>query len=100
MGKIWTTALREHRSSRREPWPDRDVDHASRSWDDDDSVVARGLIAGLPERQRLVLFLRYYADLDYRSIGNVLDIEMGTVGASLSAARATLRNRIEEVVSS
>jgi len=46
------------------------------------------------------LFLRYYADLDYRAIANVLDIEIGTVGASLSAARATLRNRIEEVVSS
>ena len=76
------------------------MDDASRWRDDDDSAVARALIAGLPERQRLVLFLRYYADLDYRAIANVLDIEIGTVGASLSAARATLRNRIEEVVSS
>ena len=94
---IWkiviTTALREHRNSRREPWSDRDVDDASRWRDDDDSAVARALIAGLPERQRLVLFLRYYADLDYRAIANVLDIEIGTVGASLSAARHDAADR-------
>ena len=34
------------------------------------SVIAAAL-AQLPERQRLVLFLRYYADLDYGSIAAV-----------------------------
>ena len=55
------------------------------------------LIAGLPDRQRLALFLRYYADLDYRSIAQALQIEVGTVSATLSAAHATLRRSIEEV---
>src|SRR4051812_23740798 len=36
------------------------------------------VVAGLPERQRLVVFLRYYADLDYRTIADVLGIETGT----------------------
>ena len=54
-------------------------------------------IAALPERQRLVLFLRYYADLDYRSIARVLDVTSGTVSASLHAAHAALRRTLTEV---
>jgi len=55
------------------------------------------LVASLPERQRLILFLRYYADLDYRRIAQILGIEVGTVSASLHAARRRLRRAIEEV---
>ncbi len=57
------------------------------------------LIAELPERQRLALFLRYYADMDYRSIANVLGIRIGTVGATLNDARAKLRAELEGVKS-
>ena len=55
------------------------------------------LIGALPERQRLILFLRYYADLDYRRIAQVLGVETGTVSAALHAARRTLRRALEEV---
>jgi RNA polymerase sigma-70 factor (ECF subfamily) len=51
----------------------------------------------LPPRQRLVLFLRYYADLDYRTIALVMDVETGTVSASLHKAHAALRRMLEEV---
>lgn len=51
----------------------------------------------LPERQRLAVFLRYCADLDYRSIAAALDIEVGTVSATLSAAHSTLRKALREV---
>jgi RNA polymerase sigma-70 factor (ECF subfamily) len=57
----------------------------------------RALIAALPERQRLVLFLRYYADLDYGRIADVLEIQPGTVGATLNQAHAALRAALEEV---
>lgn len=57
----------------------------------------RTLIAALPERQRLVLFLRYYADLDYRAIAEALAIEPGTVGATLNHAHATIRGALEGV---
>lgn len=56
----------------------------------------RALVATLPERQRLALFLRYYADLDYVSIAEALGIRPGTVGAHLHAAHDTLRVRLEE----
>jgi RNA polymerase sigma-70 factor, ECF subfamily len=51
----------------------------------------------LPERQRLVVFLRYWADLDYRSIARALEIEVGTVSATLSSAHQTLRRALQEV---
>jgi DNA-directed RNA polymerase specialized sigma24 family protein len=57
----------------------------------------RRWVARLPERQRLAVFLRYYADLDYRSIAAALEIEPGTVSATLSAAHSALRSQLEEV---
>lgn len=56
----------------------------------------RAAVAALPERQRLALFLRYYADLDYASIAATLDITEGTVGATLNAAHAALRRALKE----
>lgn len=55
------------------------------------------LITELPERQRVALFLRYYADMDYRSIATVLGIAVGTVGAMLNNAHARLRSGLEDV---
>jgi RNA polymerase sigma-70 factor (ECF subfamily) len=57
---------------------------------------ASPLVAGLPERQRLTVFLRYYADLDYRSIAEILGVTVGTVSASLAAAHAHVRSALEE----
>lgn len=57
--------------------------------------AVRSVIASLPERQRLVLFLRYYADLDYRSIADCLGIEVGTVGSTLNQARRALKQLAE-----
>lgn len=62
-----------------------------------DHEEVRGLVARLPERQRLVLFLRYYADLDYATIAEVLAISGGTVGATLAQARDALRQLMTEV---
>ena len=62
-----------------------------------DSTHVAESIARLPERQRLALFLRYYADLDYASIATALEISTGTVGATLNAAHASLRRLLQEV---
>ena len=50
----------------------------------------------LPERQRLAVFLRYYADLSYEEIADALVVRPGTVAASLHAALASLRSDLEE----
>ena len=51
----------------------------------------------LTERQREIVFLHYYADLDYAAIAAALAISPGTVGATLTAARQTLRGALQEV---
>jgi RNA polymerase sigma-70 factor, ECF subfamily len=55
------------------------------------------VVARLPERQRLVVFLRYYADLDYRTIADILGVETGTVSATLFAAHDNVRRALQEV---
>jgi RNA polymerase sigma-70 factor (ECF subfamily) len=67
-------------------------------------VETRAEELGLPldlltERQREVLFLHYYADLDYSTIAHALGISPGTVGATLNAARQTLRGALMKEVS-
>ncbi|MGA9761694.1 MAG: RNA polymerase sigma factor [Gaiellaceae bacterium] len=62
-----------------------------------DPAQVRSALAKLPERQRLVLFLRYYADLDYAAIATVLEISSGTVGATLHSAHEAVRALIREV---
>jgi RNA polymerase sigma factor (sigma-70 family) len=61
-----------------------------------EAADVRELLAGLPDRQRAALFLRYYADLDYRGIAEALDVQPGTVAATLNAAHAALRRRLTE----
>jgi RNA polymerase sigma-70 factor, ECF subfamily len=65
--------------------------------DDGDEGAIEALVAALPERQRLALFLRYYADLDYEAIAAALDVKLGTVAATLHAAHAALRRQLLEV---
>jgi DNA-directed RNA polymerase specialized sigma24 family protein len=62
-----------------------------------DWLEVRAVIAALPERQRLVLFLRHYADLDYDTIAQVAGIERGTVAATLHAAHRKVRTAMTEV---
>jgi RNA polymerase sigma factor (sigma-70 family) len=62
-----------------------------------DDLDIRAWVVSLPERQKLAVFLRYYADLDYRTLASVLGVEVGTVSATLSAAHTSLRRSLKEV---
>lgn len=62
---------------------------------DADSV--RAAVLRLPQRQREALFLRYYLDLDYQQIADVLGVRRGTVAATLHAARTALGHVLQEV---
>ena len=96
-GWLWKTvvnAAKDQRRGRRritltpEP-PEPVADAAPEATDVADEL--RGRITALPERQRLALFLRYYADLSYTEIGVALGVRTGTVGATLSSAHRALR---------
>ena len=60
-------------------------------------ALVREAVEQLPERQRLVLFLRYYADLDYSAIADAVAVSEGTVAATLHTAHQRLRSLLAEV---
>jgi RNA polymerase sigma-70 factor (ECF subfamily) len=49
----------------------------------------------LPPQRRLIVFLRYFADLSYSEIASLCEISEGTVSATLAHARADLLNDLE-----
>ena len=51
-------------------------------------------VAALAPRRRLIVFLRYYADLDLRQIAAVVGVAEGTVSATLVQAHDVLRERL------
>ena len=100
---LWTIVLREARRIARAERPlslelvPEVLDGSGSANGDGDAewLGVRRYIASLPERQREAVFLRYFADLDYRTIARVLEVEPGTVSATLSAAHQRLRTRLE-----
>jgi RNA polymerase sigma-70 factor, ECF subfamily len=52
--------------------------------------IVRGLLAKLPEHYRLVLLLRYWHDLGYEEIAQVVDLPVSTIKARLHRARNAL----------
>lgn len=69
----------------------------SASATDSPDADVKAAIRDLPPRQRDALFLRHYLDLDYISIAGLLNIEVGTVSATLHAARDNLTRTLVEV---
>jgi RNA polymerase sigma-70 factor, ECF subfamily len=94
---VVNAALAARRRSAARPEAPEDVGVAGTNGHAPDESGVRAWLAALPERQRLVVYLRYYADLDYRSIARALDVEVGTVSATLSSAHQALRRSLEEV---
>jgi RNA polymerase sigma factor (sigma-70 family) len=96
-GWVWRCVVNRARRAHRQPpvalWSDEHGNGHEEASDTD----LRVRLAALPERQRLVVFLRYFADLGYREIAAALGIEVGTVSATLHAAHAALRKEWEEV---
>jgi len=96
-GWVWRCVVNRARKARRRPVFELPIDEDGAAGGHDHSeLVVR--LAALPERQRLVVFLRYFADLEYREIADALGIETGTVSATLHAAHATLRTGYEEAL--
>jgi RNA polymerase sigma factor (sigma-70 family) len=97
---LWKAVVNSARNVRdRSPRVAEAVDEAA-AYDalDERRDAVRAAVAELPERQRLALFLRYYADLDYAAIASALGVRRGTVSATLNHAHETLRAALGEEV--
>jgi RNA polymerase sigma-70 factor (ECF subfamily) len=96
-GWVWRCVVNRARKARRRPVLEVPVgENGADDGRQDAELAAR--LAALPERQRLVVFLRYFADLEYREIATALGIETGTVSATLYAAHESLRAGYKEAM--
>jgi RNA polymerase sigma factor (sigma-70 family) len=97
-GWVWRIVLNVVRDQLRVERKARSPQPSERPFDSletpDENLRKR--LLDLPERQRLAVFLRYYADLSYEEIAEALGVRPGTVAASLHAAHASLRRDLEE----
>ncbi|MEJ7585478.1 MAG: sigma-70 family RNA polymerase sigma factor [Acidimicrobiales bacterium] len=53
-------------------------------------------VKGLSPRQRAVVFLTYWEDLDVSAVAHLLDLSEGTVKQHLARARAHLRRKLDD----
>ena len=100
---VWRIALngvvdarrRELRADRQAgPWDALATMPATELRDAGDPVI-RAALRQLSPRRRLVVFLRYYADLTQPEIAQVLGTTEGTVAATLFQARGALRDALQ-----
>ena len=95
-GWVWRIVLRTALEQRRpgEELPLDAVDPAFVEPERDFALTAA--VQALPPRRRLVVFLRYFADLPYQTIAEALAIDEGTVAATLAQARQALAAILDE----
>jgi RNA polymerase sigma-70 factor, ECF subfamily len=94
---VWRIVVNAARDARRRSRPTSELPDLVAHERSDDRRLPLDL---LTSRQQEVLFLHHFADLDYATIGTALGISAGTVGATLSAARKTLRGALLKEVAS
>ena len=87
-------ALETRRNGRELPLEDA-VDPELPEHESDPALAAA--LRALPPRRRLLVFLRYFADLSYADIAYVCGISEGTVAATLAQARSTLLEELDGI---
>jgi RNA polymerase sigma factor (sigma-70 family) len=93
---LWRAVVNAARTRRRAMQAVEPMIEVVNASDNGSQSDVRAVLAALPERQRLIVFLRYFADLDYRTIAGIAGVRTGTVSATLSAAHDSLRATLKE----
>jgi RNA polymerase sigma-70 factor (sigma-E family) len=98
---VRTIIVHEFLHERRSAWARRVMlgsllpDLPTAHYDADAAIDLRAAIAALPTRQRAVLVLRYYCDLDVEHSAEVLGCSPGTVKSQTARALTSLRRQFE-----
>jgi RNA polymerase sigma factor (sigma-70 family) len=85
---VWKIAYHAALEGREAPEVVGDVEPQLMGSDRDPELAAA--LRQLSPRRRLIIFLRYFADLSYAEIAEVCDVSPGTVAATLAQAKETL----------
>ncbi|MFI5916022.1 SigE family RNA polymerase sigma factor [Dactylosporangium sp. NPDC051541] len=98
---VHTMVVRACLSERRRPWsavllggraPDRPVDGGSDTVDD--RLAIRAALDRLPERQRIVVVLRFLCDLPVAEVARLLGRSEGTIKSRTATGLAALRRSL------
>ena len=96
-GWVWRVVLRTALEQRRKDADDLPLEELDLSFVEPERDLAlTDAVRSLPPQRRLVVFLRYFADLPYRTIAEALEIDTGTVAATLAQARDALAVILDE----
>lgn len=95
-GWVWRIVLRTALEQRR-PGEEVSLEETDPTFVEPERDFALAMaVQALPPRRRLIVFLRYFADLPYRTIAEVLAIDEGTVAATLAQARQALAETLDQ----
>jgi RNA polymerase sigma-70 factor (ECF subfamily) len=92
---VWKIAVNVALKERRRRLPEQELATEPVADASPSDPVVRDAVLALPPRRRLVIFLRYFADLSYREIAEIVGVSEGTVAATLSQAHQELAMRLE-----
>jgi RNA polymerase sigma-70 factor (ECF subfamily) len=104
----WLSMIARHRAHdvfrKRRPVPfNHEIIHTSGATAPDTAAIDRQLssaLATLPELHRAALTLRYFEEMDYRSIENTLGLTNGALRGILGRALASLRKQLRPALAS
>ena len=97
-GWVWRIAVRvalESRRNGRELTLEELVADAPAPPSPERDPVLADALRELPPRRRLIVFLRYFADLSYAEIAALCEISEGTVAATLAHAHSDLSKALQ-----
>jgi RNA polymerase sigma factor (sigma-70 family) len=92
---VWRIVVREAFDQRERPMVALEEEFDTELLVSDHDPELAAAIRRLPPRRRLIVFLRYFGDLSYQQIGELLGLSAGTVGAALSQAHDELRRELQ-----
>jgi RNA polymerase sigma-70 factor (ECF subfamily) len=98
MGWVWRIAVRvalESRRNGRELTLEELVADAPAPPSPERDPLLADALRELPPRRRLIVFLRYFADLSYAEIAALCEISEGTVAATLARAHSDLSKALQ-----
>ena len=91
---IWRIVVREAIDARGRPLVFLDQDFPAALVSSEGDPELADAIRRLSPRRRLIVFLRYFADLPYDAIAELCGISPGTVAATLAQAHTELRKEL------